>query len=51
MALNKIKGGKHPQKVAEAKRKKRADKNAQDPKLIKKTIEGLKNILDQFKNV
>lgn len=44
MALKKIKGGNHPQTLAEEKSKKRADKNANDPGLIAKAIEKLKNL-------
>ena len=38
------KGGKHPQTLAEEQSKKRADKNANDPGLIAKAIEKLKNL-------
>lgn len=39
-----LKGGKHPQTIAEEQSKKIADKNAKDPGLIAKAIEKLKKI-------
>lgn len=39
-----IKGGKHPQKIAEEQSKKQAEENANDLGLIAKAIEKLKKI-------
>ncbi len=44
MALKKIKGGKHPQRIAEEQSKQQADKNANDPKKLAEAIEKLKNL-------
>lgn len=39
-----LKGGKHPQTIAEEQSKQQADKNAKDPGLIAKAIEKLKEL-------
>ena len=42
MALKRIKGGKHPQKIAEEQSKNKANENANDPKKIAAAIKKLK---------